>query len=504
MSDMQTRSAGPTALSFRDVSMTFDGVVALSGIQFDVASSSIHALLGANGAGKSTLIKILAGFYKADSGEILVAGESHLKSSAVAFIHQDLALVPDLTVAENIALLNGYPRRRGAISWKKVRTQAKEIMSAVAEEIDVDAKVSELSRADQSLVAIARAVSLNARTIVLDEPTASLPDADVDRLFEILLKLKSGGVSILYVSHRLDEIRRISDHVTVLRDGRVIVDDDIDSVTDQDIVSAIVGGAVVNPVRLRSLKGSPVVLGVRGAQVTEDSGPLEFDIHRGEILGLAGLRGAGHELVGRAVAGVEPIARAEFLMSGHPVQLSTVRQAIAHGVGFATSRREQEALAMTLSARENIFLNPGAAKPRYRPRLLARAERNNAAQIVGDVKLRPADPEAIVATFSGGNQQKVVLGRWLSVELALLVLEEPTMGIDVGARAEIYTLIHGLADEGLAALLVSSDFEELVTVCDRVLVFDRGVIHAELSGTDLTLDNITQLASGAAEKVEAP
>ncbi|TXN28820.1 sugar ABC transporter ATP-binding protein [Lacisediminihabitans profunda] len=489
-------------MSFRNVSKTFDGVVALSGIQFDVAPSSIHALLGANGAGKSTLIKILAGFYKADSGEILVDGEPHLRSTAVAFIHQDLALVPDLTVAENIALLNGYPRLRGSISWRAVRAQAQAVMSAVAGGIDVDAKVSELSRADQSLVAIARAVSVNARAIVLDEPTASLPDADVDRLFEILERLKVSGVSILYVSHRLDEIRRISDRVTVLRDGRVIADEDIDAVTDQDIISAIVGGAVVNPVRHSSTEQAPVTLGIRNARVTDDSGPLELDIHRSEILGLAGLRGAGHELVGRAVAGVEPMARAEFMLEGQPVRIDTVRRAIEHGIGFATSRREQEALAMTLSVRENVFLNPGVAKRRYRPRVLAGAERRNAAQIVGDVKLRPAEPEAVVATLSGGNQQKVVLGRWLSVDLKLLVLEEPTMGIDVGARAEIYTLIHNLADEGLAALVISSDFEELVTVCDRVLVFHRGVIHAELVGQRLTLDNLTHFASGAAEKVD--
>ena len=494
---MQTRTTTATVLSFRDVSKTFDGAVALSGVRFDVSASSIHALLGANGAGKSTLIKILAGFYRADAGEILVDGEPHLKSSAVAFIHQDLALVPDLTVAENIALLNGYPRRRGWISWRAVRAQGQEIISAVADGIDADAKVGELSRADQSLVAIARAVSVNARAIVLDEPTASLPDADVNRLFEILAKLKATGMSILYVSHRLDEIRRISDRVTVLRDGGVILDEDIGAVTDREIISAIVGGAVENPVRRTPVEQPSAVLHVREARAADDSGLFAFDIHRGEILGLAGLRGAGHELVGRAVGGVAPLAAAQYSNAGGRIHLRTVREAMAAGVGFATSRREQEALAMTLSVRENIFLNPGSAKRAFRPKLLGSAERRNAVKIVADVDLRPPDVEAIVATFSGGNQQKVVLGRWLSVDLELLVLEEPTMGIDVGARAEIYTLAHRLADDGLAFLVVSSDFEELVTLCDRVLVFDRGIVRAELAGQDLSVDNLTHLASGA-------
>jgi ribose transport system ATP-binding protein len=497
---METRSPGPTALSFRDVSKAFDGVAALSGVRFDVASSSIHALLGANGAGKSTLIKILSGFYRADSGEILVNGEPHSRSSSVSFIHQDLALVPDFTVAENIALLNGYPRVSGRISWKAVRREATQVMSGIADGIDVDSKVSELSRADQSLVAIARAVAAKSSAIVLDEPTASLPDADVDRLFEILLRLKASGMSVLYVSHRLDEIRRISDHVTVLRDGRVIADKSIDDITDSQVVSAIVGSAVVNPVRRPLERESPIVLSVRDARVVEGSETIEFDLRRGEILGLAGLRGAGQELVGRAVAGIETLQQASYEIDGRPVDLMSVRQAIKSGIGFATSRREQEALAMTLTARENFFLNPAATKRRYKRRLLAGAERRDSRQLASDVHLRPADPEAVVATFSGGNQQKVVLGRWLSFDLKALILEEPTMGIDVGARAEIYTLIHALADDGLSVLVISSDFEELVTVCDRVLVFDRGAIRKELENDTLTLDNLTQYASGAIEK----
>jgi ribose transport system ATP-binding protein len=497
---MQTRPPGPTALSFRDVSKAFDGVVALSGVRFDVASSSIHALLGANGAGKSTLIKILSGFYRADSGEILVNGEQHSRTSSVSFIHQDLALVPDFTVAENIALLNGYPRRSGWISWRAVRREAIAVVSGIADGIDVDSKVSELSRADQSLVAIARAVAGKSSAIVLDEPTASLPDADVDRLFEILLRLKASGMSVLYVSHRLDEIRRISDHVTVLRDGRVIADERIEDISDSEVVSAIVGSAVVNPVRRPIAPDSPVVLGVRDARVVEDSKTIEFDLHRGEILGLAGLRGAGQELVGRAVAGIEPLRQASYEIEGRPVDLTSVRQAIKNGIGFATSRREQEALAMTLTVRENFFLNPAATKRRYNRRLLAGAERRDSRQLATDVHLRPADPEAVVATFSGGNQQKVVLARWLSFDLKTLILEEPTMGIDVGARAEIYALIHSLADDGLSVLVISSDLEEFVTVCDRVLVFDRGAIRKELKHDTLTLDNLTQYASGAIEK----
>ncbi len=497
---MQQDHLGLTRMSFQNVSKSFDGARALSFVSFDVSAGSVHALLGANGAGKSTLIKILAGFYKADSGQILIDGEPATSSSAVAFIHQDLALVGDLTVAENIALVRGYPRRAGHIAWRAVRKQAVDALDAVGGGIDPDDKVSALSRADQSLVAIARGVSMNCQVLVLDEPTASLPDADVERLFTIIRRLRSNGVSVIYVSHRLDEIRQIADQVTVLRDGQVIADAAITDISDQQIVAAIVGGALIHSRRRRTAVSTETVLKVADARVSPDSGVFGFELHRGEIVGLAGLRGAGHEEVGRALAGISPLDEGDIVLGGRTIEISSVRTAIGLGIGFATSRREEEALAMTLTARENFYLNPGVLKGASTRRLIGADERRRAAGLATEVRLRPNDPEAIVATFSGGNQQKVVLGRWLSIELNVLILEEPTMGIDVGARAEIYALIQSLADDGLALIVVSSDFEELTLVCDRALVFDRGVIGSDLHGDQLTVDSLTHHASGSAQK----
>ena len=260
--DLMQSLTGQTRLSFRNISKTFDGVPALDTVSFDVESGSIHALLGANGAGKSTLIKILAGFYRPDSGEIVVDGSHQVGDRQVSFIHQDLALIDDLTVAENIALVTGFPRRGAAISWKAVREQARTVMEVVDEGIDIDAKVGDLTRAEQSLVAIARALSTASGAIVLDEPTASLPEADVEKLFAILTRLKDGGVSVLYVSHRLDEIRRLADRLTILRDGVVIVNGAMSDVTDAEIIASIVGGAVVTHRPPRALTGGARLLSI--------------------------------------------------------------------------------------------------------------------------------------------------------------------------------------------------------------------------------------------------
>lgn len=495
----ESLSVPTPCITVTEVTKTFDGTHALEAVSFTINRGEIHALLGANGAGKSTLIKILSGFYRPDGGTIEVTAGSDPSGPGgkVSFIHQDLALVGNLTVAENVALLRGFPKRRGRISWMDVRRQAVNSLDLVGGGIDVDSKVNELSRADQSLVAIARALSEDCCAVVLDEPTASLPEADVERLFAILGRLKQSGVSVLYVTHRLDEVRKIADHVTILRDGKVVTDADIQAISDKEIITAIVGGAVAGHVRRDAATTRSAVLQLDSARITAGGGTFELQVAHGEVLGLAGLRGAGHEEVGRALAGIDPLFQAALALDGKPTHFKDVRHAIRAGIGFATSRREEEALAMTLTVRENFFINPGAMKAKRRLTLSRSAERTQAARLSQDVHLRPASPEANVATFSGGNQQKVILGRWLSVDLKVLILEEPTMGIDVGARSEIYPMIDALAAQGLAVLVISSDFEELATVCDRVLVFDRGQILVELRDEDITVDALTHHASGA-------
>lgn len=496
-SDRDAQSPEPR-LVISDVCKQFGSFHALSGVTFTVHAGEVHALLGANGAGKSTLIRILAGFYKCDSGHIdLRADRDGHSEPNIEFIHQDLALVGDLSVAENIALLRGYPKRMGRVSWSGVRRQAVDIMARVAEGINVDAKVADLTRAEQSLVAIARAISNKCSVLVLDEPTASLPDSDVNRLFDILTGLQARGISIIYVTHRLDEVRRISDRVTILRDGKVVTDKPIDAITDSEIVAAIVGGNQSAFVHEKvSLENGATILSVEGAVAGPLGKPVSFELRRGEILGLAGLRGGGHEEVGRAIAGIDPMADGVVRLAGQAVGLKSVRDAIESGIGFATSRREQEALAMNLTARENFFLNPSISKKHSAWRIGKKSERASAVDLASQVMLRPLMPESTAGSFSGGNQQKVVLGRWLNVELRVLILEDPTIGIDVGARAEIYGLIQDLAARGLGVIVISSDFEEMAMICGRVLAFDRGVITQEISGTDVSVSAITHAASG--------
>ncbi len=508
-------------LSFRGVWKTFDGTVALSDVSFDVEPAEIHALLGANGAGKSTLIKVLAGLYSSDAGQVLVDGRP--ETDGISFIHQDLGLVESLSVAECIALVQGYPRRSGVIDWGAVARRGREALSVLGATIDVKSLVSDLSRADQSIVAIARALSADCRLLVLDEPTASLPQSDVERLFEVLTTLRARGVSVLYVTHRLDEVFQLADRFTLLRDGRVAAGGDVAGLTHDDLVQLITGGqpsaAVEQPDEdsgQDTVEGAskaaddaeqdPAVaandyLVMDGVRISAHAAGEQVTVRRGEILGLVGLRGSGQESLGRAIAGVEPLQWDGLRLDGKTyVKPRAAARALRKVVGFASSLRESEGLAMTLTVRENLFLNPGAAGRRTLSLLPRRGERARAEQLGGEIRLRPNRPDSVVATFSGGNQQKVVLGRWLSTNIRVLVLEEPTMGIDVGARVEIYDLIRRTTASGRAVVVVSSDFEELVLLCHRVLVVDRGAISAQLTANDVTVENITKFSSGAVQE----
>jgi len=478
------------------VSKAFDGTAALTDVTFDVAAGSVHALLGANGAGKSTLIKVLAGFYRPDSGQVLIDGVQRTRNSAISFIHQDLALVGSMSVAESIALVQGFPRRRGLISWPRVAGIAQAALDVVGASIPLASLVSELSRADQSVVAVARAVSRDCRVIVLDEPTASLGEDEVRRLFAVIRQLALGGVSVIYVSHRLDEIFQIANRVTVLRDGRVVSDNEIGDLDHDKLVELIVGSQMAKRVRAAVPAPGDELIALRGLRIDTDTDPFDLCLNAGEIVGAAGLRGAGQEQLGRSLAGVEPILVDHFAVRGSPVGPRKASAVLAQLAGFASSRREQEGLAMTLSVRENMFMNPGARGQSPLRWTSHRTERKQADVLGASVQLQPNAPDNTVATLSGGNQQKVILGRWLSVDRPLLVLEEPTMGVDVGARAEIYGLIERAAAGGLAVLVVSSDFEELESLCHRVLVLDRGSLAVELSGGEVTQDAIIRAASG--------
>ncbi len=489
-------------LQFRNVSKEFGGTRALSNVTLDLKRGEILALLGENGAGKSTLIKTLAGIYKPDGGDILLNGVPYAhrppkpnERQPVAFIHQDLGLIEWMTVGENVGLAQGFSLRRKLIDWRQTERRTAEALKLVGCDFDPSTRVQDLTRTEKSLVAIARALAVEADILVLDEPTASLPADEVERLFEALRPLKARGVAMIYVSHRLDEIFRIADRVAVLRDGFLVGETPVAETTPDELIRMIVGRKAGQLFAKAESKPGEALLQV-GNLVTRGAGPVSFELRRGELLGLVGLRGAGQELIGRALFGAEPSAGSVRLHGAAP-DLRTPETAIASGVGLIARDRTEESVALSLSLRENTYLNPGASGRRMTDFLSPAAEARKAAEIGESVGLRPNDQALAIEALSGGNQQKVVVGRWLATGRKLLIAEDPTAGVDVGAKADIYRLIASAVENGLAVLVISTDFEEIAHICHRALVFSRGRIVRELSGADLTTSAVIAAASAS-------
>jgi ribose transport system ATP-binding protein len=481
----------------RGLAKRFGGTVALAGVDLDVHAGSVLALLGPNGAGKSTLIKVLAGVHHADAGRITVDGHplgSQVASRSMSFIHQDLGLVEWMTAAENIALTAGYPRRAGLISWRRNRERCTEALSIVAGHLDPDAPIAGLAPAERSLVAIARALAARAKLIVLDEPTARLPAADCAQLFGVLHTLRDRGHGILYVSHRLDEVYEVGDTFAVLRDGRLVSHGALADRSPARLVHDIVGEEPADHHRATAPLRGPAVLTLDGVR-TAAAGPVSLELRAGEAVGLVGLSGAGHTDLGRALAGSRPLRGGRALLGSRPYRPRTVADAVARGVALVPDDRQREGCLAELTVRENLFANPRAGGSPALRWISPRRERAEATTLIERFSVRPRDSEAPIATLSGGNQQKVMIGRSLRAGLRLLVLEEPTASVDVGAKAAVHRLLDEALADGLAALLISTDFEEVVNVCRRALVFVRGSVTAELSGPGLTVDGLTRAAS---------
>ncbi|OYO32089.1 sugar ABC transporter ATP-binding protein [Janthinobacterium sp. PC23-8] len=505
----QTVGAGTPRLQFKQVSKRFGGTLAVSELSFDIAAGEIVALLGENGAGKSTLIKLLARIYPRDSGDILFDGQPiETLSSAprgkqpIAFIHQDLGLIEWMTVAENIAFGTGFPRRSGLIDWKEVDRRATEVLARVGCNIPPQRRVFSLSRAEKSLLAIGRALAVDAQILVLDEPTASLPAADVQHLFTVLRQLRGQGVGMIYVSHRLDEVIELSDRVVVMRDGKLVAVRDTAQVSEHDLVHMIVGK---EPSALRG-----AAAGARGATILEldalvagNAGPVSLRVSKGELVGLIGLRGGGQESVSRALFGMCEIAAGKVSLLGRQPDLSTPLAAIRSGVALVAAERVEENLARSMSVQENLFFNPLLWHKNPFAWMRRDRERDRAKELIRAFDVRPAAPHAYIENLSGGNQQKVVLARWLDIGKPLLILEEPTAGVDVGAKGAIYRTVREVAAKGTGVLVVSTDFEEVANLCTRALVFCNGRIVAELEGDALSVPNLLQWAAGSAHLAPA-
>ncbi|MEM9043598.1 MAG: sugar ABC transporter ATP-binding protein [Pseudomonadota bacterium] len=486
-------------LFFDQVAKSFGGTQALRGVSLNVDRGEILALLGENGAGKSTLIKILGGIHTADAGRVLIDGSPYAHTpgrvdarQAVAFIHQDLGLIDWMTVAENMALSQGFSLKRGLINWRSAEHAAADALARVDCGFDPTTRVGDLTRTEKSLVAIARALAVDCDFLVLDEPTASLPADEVERLFQALRPLREKGVGMIYVSHRLDEIFRIADRAAVLRDGALVGVRDVAHTDADELVSLIVGRKTRDIERPR-VDGGETVLEARDL-VTAKAGPIDLAVRKGELVGLVGLRGAGHESISRALFGAED-STGTVLLQGHAPDLSSPRSAMAAGIGLVARDRIVESIAPALTIRENAYLNPSAAGRGLFDFKLTSKEENQATELGESLGLSPNDPTLAIEALSGGNQQKVVVGRWLEANRTLLVAEDPTAGVDVGAKAEIYALLFEALSAGMAVLVVSTDFEEVASICHRAIVFSRGQIVGDLTGVALSTESLIQAAS---------
>jgi ribose transport system ATP-binding protein len=497
-----SQTGGPEAeplLAMTGLTKRFTGTLALDGVDFDVRRGEVHALLGQNGAGKSTLIKILANVYAADAGDIRFDGrpvDSELDTLPIAFIHQDLGLVEWMTVAENVALMTGYPRSRlGVISWRQVQKAAGGALATLGSDLDPAAPVLTLPAAERSLVAIGRALAVKSDILVLDEPTAAIPDHDVERLLATLRRLRANGIGIIYVTHRLDEVFRIADRITVLRDGRRVATVNAHETSPAALVEMIVGRSMNDAFVRPAAPTDRVVLSVVDA-VAEHVGPVSFTVKAGETLGLVGLRGAGHHTIGRAIFGQTPLESGHILLDGKRVDPTDPADAMRKQIGFVSSRRAEESIAANMAVRENIYMNPAATGKGVMEIIRRRSELAETRAALQRFSIKAEDPEQAVATLSGGNQQKVVVARWMETKVGLLVLEEPTIGVDVSSKAEIYHLLQLSLKKGMAVLLISSDFEEVERICHRALVFSRGRVVAEIPHDELTISNLTVSATG--------
>jgi inositol transport system ATP-binding protein len=480
----------------RGIGKRFPGVQALSGVDFTVAPGEIHALLGENGAGKSTLLKILAGAQQPDEGSIALDGrpvelpDPHAAQRlGIATIYQEFTLAPNMTIAENV-FIGREPGPRLFLGWRRMGEETRAIIRRLGLALDPFAPVRDLSVAEQQMVEIARALSMQSRLIVMDEPTSALSASEVEKLFRIVRELRTHGLSIIFVTHRLDEVMALADRYTVLRDGRQVGTGAVSETSIDAIIRLMVGRAVsmLHAHRAPTTPG-PVALRVEGlsrrgtaqdphATVLED---VTLEVRRGEILGLAGLVGAGRTELARAIFGADPFAAGRILVEGRPVAIRSPRDAIRHSIGLVPEDRKQQALFLALAVRRNLSMAALDKLRLLRWLVDERAELALVETYRRMLNIRMAGPEQLVANLSGGNQQKVVLARWLALRPTVLIVDEPTRGIDVGAKVEVHNLLFELATSGIAVIAISSELPEVLAISDRIVTMCEGRITGEVA-----------------------
>ena len=489
-------------LCLSGVTKRFFNVVALDGVSFDVRYGEVHAVCGENGAGKSTLMKVMSGVYAPDDGSLSLDGESlrfasprEAQAHGIAMIHQELNLVPHLSVAENI-YLGREPSRGWLVDRRKQCADAQTCLDRLGVGVSPDALVSSLSLAQQQMVEIAKALSMQARLLIMDEPTSSLTDAETTQLFRVIRELRHAGTGIVYISHRLDELEGLADRVTVLRDGRYITTKAFADTSIPEIVALMVGRTLEEKFPAPQRRPTrETVLEVRGLHRRGVFGPVDFDLRRGEILGFAGLVGAGRTEVARAVFGADPVDGGRIALAGRALAIRSPIDAIREGIAYLSEDRKAHGLAVKMSVAQNITLANTRAVTDRRGLIRSAEELAVARRYIEQLGIRTPSPAQVARLLSGGNQQKVVIAKWLLRDCEILFFDEPTRGIDVGAKSEIHRLLDELAAEGKAIVVISSELPEVLRLAHRVLVMCEGRITGELPAAAATQESIMALAT---------
>lgn len=491
-------------LEIENITKEFPGVKALKGVSFDIRRGEVHALVGENGAGKSTLMKILSGVYAPTTGKIRLDGKEvtfkdpkQAQQLGVSIIHQEFSLIPYLSGVDNIFLGREKRKANGLLDRRKMRKEAEEVLQRLNANIDLNKPVAHLSVANQQFIEIAKAIAIDTKVLIFDEPTASLTGKEIDKLFELIERLKADGVTIIYISHHLEEILEMCDRMTCMRDGEWVGTKDIKDITKQDIVKMMVGREIVNAFPEKPFHNSQKEMLLEVKKLSNKSiTDIQFSLKKGEIIGIAGLVGSGRTETVRALIGADPTQEKEVYIDQQKVDIKNPTDALARGIALIPESRKTQGLVLNMTIKNNISLPILKELTRSLGFINMKKEETIIDQSIRDLLIKTPSSKQMVKNLSGGNQQKVVLAKWLNTDCRILIFDEPTRGIDIGAKEEIYKLMRNLADKGISIIMISSELPEILGMSDRILVMHKGQIKAEIDGREATSEKVMHYATG--------